>query len=403
MFQIGRILALGCLLVFASCEEDKSYITLQNSSDKAKTDQPVILTRADLSIDEGYVSLLKDGESVPLQHDDLDGDGQWDEVALVLDFQAGQSLKLELRTVQERPDDDFAARTGVHLGYSAARDGNFQSVTTHDRPSDHVAQSTPFLYQYEGPGWESDLVGFRAYFDTRNGKDIFGKTKPAILMDQVGLEGSYHELHDWGMDVLKVGTSLGAGAVGMLKNDSIYRLTNTASQHFEVLVEGPVRSIIQLDYKGWQVAGKSYDLIEQISIWAGSRGYQNELILKGQVDTDTLVTGIVNLKSLDLQKTKSPGTTIAYTHGKQSENKDVLGMGIVVPEEGFAGYKDAPAKGDGVTNTYAVLLVPTENRYRYAFVAGWELEDKKLKEASAFRAYLENFNTDYSKAIQIKK
>ncbi len=43
-----------------------------------------------------------------------------------------------------------------------------------------------------------------------------------MVLDEVGTDTAknYHALADWGMDVLKVGKSLGAGAMGVLMRDA---------------------------------------------------------------------------------------------------------------------------------------------------------------------------------------
>ncbi len=71
------------------------------------------------------------------------------------------------------------------------------------------------IAQAESVSWENDKIGFRNYFDCRNVKDLFGKLKPDMIIDKIGTpeSPSYHELSDWGMDVLHCGSSLGSGGL----------------------------------------------------------------------------------------------------------------------------------------------------------------------------------------------
>ena len=91
--------------------------------------------------------------------------------------------------------------------------GEFKPVTELKVDTKHTDHS--FDIQFEGPGWESDKIGYRLYLDWRNATDIFGKKTHKLVLDGVGLDGfdSYHEVSDWGVDVLKVGSSLGIGSV----------------------------------------------------------------------------------------------------------------------------------------------------------------------------------------------
>lgn len=381
--------AVACLI---SCDS-RQGVTLTNPSGDALPDQPVIIKRSQLDELDGKVPVIKkDGDILPVQYDDLDGDGQWDEMALQYSFAPGESFSGTVHYMELEKLPDFSSRANVYLGVSPNRDNNFGSVTEAVRPEDHEAMSTPYLYQYEGPGWESDLVAFRSYFDSRNGKDIFGKTSPRLYVDSIGLGENYHELQPWGLDVLKVGASLGAGSLALLKNDSIYRLGDTREARFEIIADGPVRAIFKLTYGGWEVAGEEYGLEETITIWGGKRWYESQVkltgIQPGATPGDTLVTGIVDLKDVPKHEVDVPGWKILYSHGKQSENKDYLGMGILVPEAHLAGFGEAPVEGEGVLSTYTAYLVPQDGSYRFLFYAGWEGENPQFTDQEYFEKQL---------------
>ncbi len=380
------------------------YLIFYNKTITALADQPLVLDRTDLNYggNDFFIFQNENGMPIPVQFDDLDGDGLWDEVALELNFDASGTRKFTFKRIPESELPEFEIKTGAHLGYSPKRDNEFESIISNTRPIDHSAQSTPFLYQYEGPGWESDKVAFRAYFDSRNGKDIFGKRQPDLVAHKIGLNENYHELRDWGMDVLKVGNSLGAGAIAMIKNDSIYRLTNTLKSQFRIITEGPVRSIIEFQYTGWEVTGVKYDLTETISIWAGKRSYQSEIMFSGN-ESDTLVTGIVNLKNLVSKQIEGTNSNMLYTHGKQSENKDILGLGLIVPKSGLIGFDQAPNNGAGVTYTYTALLKPTDGVYQFAFYVGWELENADFKSEDYFSQLLQSETITFNNSIEIKR
>ena len=92
--------------------------------------------------------------------------------------------------------------------------GSFKNVNHVTNPPQYTDHSE--YIRYEGPGIESDMAGYRVYLDWRNGFDIFGKTTPGLVLQDVGQDGydSYHEMSDWGADILKVGQSLGMGGYG---------------------------------------------------------------------------------------------------------------------------------------------------------------------------------------------
>ncbi|WP_421876674.1 DUF4861 domain-containing protein [Marinoscillum sp.] len=398
------ILTIGAVVALASCQPKEVALVITSNEAFDVSAKRVILSREDIASTEGqYFKLLYEGREVPVQFDDLDDDGQWDEVVFEVDIAPNSATHLKMEMTDAKPE--YEQKTQVYLGVSPERNGQFSEQDQALRPEGHVAQSLPYLYQYEGPGWESDLVAFRSYFDSRNGKDIFGKTKTQLYADQIGLSENYHELDDWGMDVLKVGNSLGSGALAILKNDTLFRLGETGTASYSVIAEGPVRSVFELRYSGWDISGASYDVTEQISIWAGKRSFQSTVKLSSS-GGDTLVTGIVNLKKLMKKESREGDYQILYTHGVQSENNDVLGMGLLVSEEHFIGFDNADSMNGGdVSDTYTALLQTDETgQYKFHFVAGWELENAKFKNEEAFLAALkqeaQELSTDIFISIQ---
>lgn len=408
MKSTWTIIAFSSLLWSCSQEQDlkKSAFTVTNPLERAVKDASVAIKRANI---ESYVGestdftlLAEDSVVVPYQLDDLDGDGQWDELALVIDLAAQQNVSMFIDLNRVCPE--FTDRAHARLGYSETRNDTFQTVTSHTRPTDHVAQSKPFLYQFEGPGWESDKVAFRAYFDSRNGKDIFGKRTSKMVIDSIGLpmnvpEGNYHKIKPWGMDVLKVSTSLGAGAIVAQYEDSLYHI-HEESAHYQLISDGPVRAIIELTYAGWKIGVQDYTAKERISIWAGQYAYQNELSLTPSNPEIKFVTGLVNVKATEVPSNwTKDGYSAISSHGKQSENKDYLGMAVVIPDSSFDHFVNFDSLRTDVIHTSGVRL---KDENIYYFVAGWEKTDEALHEKKNFEQLIMNLGEEISSPVLVK-
>ena len=371
-------LILSAIWILTACEEAPT-LSFENPSTEALEAKIVKIPSSSFTggtADQRPI-LLEDGEPIPSQIIDSNNDGTWDQVLVLLDFEAGEQKDLNYGWIAAGDYPSFEKRTNVYLGYSAERNNQFTAVDDHMQPADHKPQDYPLRYQSEGPVWESDVIAFRTYFDARNGKDIFGKTRPDIRAEKIGYNEDYHKLQDWGMDVLKVGTSLGSGALALLKNDSIYRLGVTETSHFKILEKGPLMTSFKLTYTGWDIDGQNYGLEETISIYAGKRWFESEVKLTGAATAaDTLVTGIVTLKSPTIKTMDTDGHALVYTHGKQGENNDYLGMALFTKEGHFAGFDTAPTEGPGVTNTQLVYLKAIDNTYHFYFYSGWEGDNK---------------------------
>jgi hypothetical protein len=279
-------------------------------------------------------------------------------------------------------------RTNIRM---ARTDGDgWNELAGAERDPDHRGQIMPPVYQSEGPMWENENIGFRLYFDERNSIDIFGKRTPEMVMDRVGIDEDYHQLQDWGMDVLKVGNSLGAGSIALMIGDSVYRLGDVARERFEILEEGPERSRFLLDYDGWEVAGRTLDLKWEIGIDAGTYAYTSTVILNGLRGDEELLTGIVNLHSDTVYTEERGGRFLMYTHGPQAELDHVLGMAISADAGAVLGTGEFMPDDQPISSTYYVRLKLADGEpTRYRFTAGWAPGNEAFGEREGFAAVIE--------------
>jgi len=405
------LLALSvAFLLFQACKKEAKLV-LENPIPMARIDETIVLSRADVekvtgTIGEGLAPVLKkNGVLIPSQADDINGDGKWDELAFTLDFQASEKTELVCELVPQKEYPAFEKRTNVRLGLPDG-DGKWKEV-------DHAVAPVglagfPTTSQGEGVAWENDKFGFRVYFDCRNAKDLYGKLKPGLIIDKVHTPemGSYHELADWGMDVLHCGSSLGAGGLAMLENDSLYRLGSTDVFEYQKIAEGPVRSVFDLKYKGWDVAGQKLAAVEHISIFPGKYWFQSDVTVSGFDGEKQLVTGIVTsrLKNEPYQFDANTDYKAIATLDVQSLNNDELGMAVMLKKDGVTkiarttnidyyklGYQTVPEKNfsNVISDTYYVAQKIKNNvPARHYFYAVWGLENPKWKSIDNFKQYI---------------
>ena len=274
------------------------------------------------------------------------------------------------------------ARTNIRL---ADKKENYKELETAKRLATADTKITSQYFQMEGPAWENENVAFRNYFDARNGIDIFGKRKKEMLLDKVGIDGNYHELADWGMDILKVGNSLGAGAIGMIVGDSLYRIGGTGEGTYRRIAETPTESSFVLSFPDSKIQGRKYAIDHTITISAGTHFYKSKVRVKGLKGDETLVSGIVAHMDKPTKETYK-NYTIMATHGVQSEDKSNLGMALAVPNSHFLKIsKSEDYKGASVDHTHLLeMKFGNGDTVEFYFFTGWELQDGKFKEASYF-------------------
>ena len=411
MKRILLVLAVTTLF-FHACKKEAKLV-LENPLAAERTDETLILSRADVEKVTGVISdrlapvLKKAGVLIPSQADDLDGDEKWDELAFTLDFQASEKVELLVDLVPVNEYPAFEKKTNVRLGLPDPEGKKEWKEVDHAVAPAGLA-GFPTIPQGEGVSWENDKFGFRVYFDCRSAKDLFGKLKPGFIIDKVHTPemGSYHELADWGMDVLHCGSSLGAGGLAMLENDSLYRLGSTDVFEYQKITEGPVRSVFDLKYKGWDVAGKKLEAVERISIYPSKYWFQSDVTVSGFEGEKKLATGIVTslLKNEPYQFDANAGYKAIATLDVQSLNNDELGMAVLLKKDEVSkiarttninyyklGYQTVPEKNfsNVISETYYVAQkIKNDVPARHYFYAVWGLENPKWKNIDNFRQYI---------------
>ncbi|THU39679.1 DUF4861 domain-containing protein [Niastella caeni] len=400
---------LPFLLLLASCRHVKP-LAIADPRNPASEDL-VVIKRADLEkrigiIPSGKYVSLYDHKGVPMvvQFDDLDANGEWDEAVFLYSWKLNKMLGIQPVITDAPATVKAVVRAHVrHMKKNA--DNSFGPALDKDTmpvnalPTDFSKQVLP-PYLTEGPAWENDKVGFRLYYDVRNGKDIWGKTTNRMVLDEVGTDTSknYHQQADWGMDVLKVGASLGAGSLALLVplpngKDTLVRLggKNIERVTYEKVADGPVRAICRLHYLNWKIVEglPPVSITEEIHIWGGQYFYESHLTITGAPAGAQLVTGIVNLKSKNVHEINLNCWRAIYTYDEQSENKDKLGLAVVMRTAHVAGTSTTPNANTDIQNTYIMKANIKDNDPLYfRFYAGWEKSDQMFSTEQLFHAFL---------------
>lgn len=160
------------------------------------------------------------------------------------------------------------------------------------------------------------------------------------------------------------------------------------STYYELVTKGPVRSIIRLTYKGWQIGNNKIDLCEEISIWAGKYGYEKRISTTTLPGNYFLVTGIVNnLNTQPFTEEEYEGKQYAMlTHDKQTVNESFyFGMSLLIPGDNLVETFHAPEENADIIKTWCVKMKPDANGlYNYRAYAAWELRDKQFRERETF-------------------
>ncbi len=347
---------------------------------------------------------FSDGMELPVQAIDLNGDGEPDEIGILMDMAPSQTKSVDVRYARtgdltreytKRTQAELSVKVGGKWKGRKYVGGQFENVKFLRVPPEHTDHS--FYIRYEGPGWESDKVGYRFYLDWRNAIDIFGKKTHEMVLQNVGQDGfdSYHEMSDWGADIFKVGNSLGVGSIAMWENGKLTMVAETDSLTSQITDNGPVYSRIRTNYFGWKTDKGKYDLTSDLSISAGKRLTCNTLTISG--NPENLATGLVKHENTQyLQSNSDNGSNWQYIAlwGKQSLMEDSLGIAVLYKKEDLIGLQEDD------TN-YIVVLKPSAGKLVYGLLAAWEKEPEGIRTMGAFREYLDGLVKKLDRPVRV--
>jgi hypothetical protein len=257
---------------------------------------------------------------------------------------------------------------------------SFKKTNELKLPNSHTDHSS--FIRYEGPGWESDKVAYRLYLDWRNAIDVFGKKTNQMILESVGQDGydSYHKMQDWGMDILKVGNSLGLGSFGRYDGNEVHHFKKVDSTLVSITNKTDY-SAVNIDYFGWTTADVSTDLRAALTINSGSR--ITKVVLNRSTTFEGLCTGIVN-HNVDFISTHDNQKKWSYmaTYGNQSLVPDRLGMVLFYKTDQVEVVKEG-------LNNHLVVFRKEPKNISYYFAAFWEQEPGGITSKEDFVKYID--------------
>ncbi len=404
-------LFLVLILVLSSAfqAQEKSFtLKVKNTIAKERIDAVVSISskeiaaaHSDFKLDE--FSILDGAVEVPFQIEKHKTSG--DLILVLLNIKPCETKELKF-VIGQKPAKEFTNRTYAEIAMkkNLQHDGKkfrgtkFTNVNKLKVPAIHRDHDA--LFKYEGPGWESDKVGYRFYLDWRNATDIFGKRINGLVLKNVGVtdtvanNDSYHNMQDWGMDIFKVGTSLGIGSLGIFADGKVNMISKTDSILCRVSKIGCIKSEIATNYFGWLVGGKKYNVESRFTITAGSRLTKHSVKIEGE--PENLVTGLAKYAGTNLTKL-NPGDGWGYLalYGKQSLSGDNLGIAILFKKNDLIELTE-----DAVSQI--VKLKPAKGKLEYYFCAAWEQEPGGIKTQEEFVKYLASVVEELNNPITIE-
>jgi hypothetical protein len=392
-----QILLPGLLLVLTSCTQTKGWylkdglkplarltLMIKNPLALRRTAVPVVLKSEQLpplfkqSMHIAVVDPYAGDESgdghqgklLPTQLDDLDGDGQWDELAFLVDLEDLQMKMLHLYSSLspvkiEQKGTDAATSSTHHIT---------QLVLESEKITYAVAEAASLdVIGKLGPGFNIDFY--------------FGKRKHSPNRERNA---------DHGLDFLPVGTTFGAASFCVFEEPGSGKYarpwgTNSlffsesdlpnggAKYDFKILKKGPVRAIAVADITNWKTGKGDYEARCRYTIWSKHQELKCDVELtKVPADFKKFTVGIgfrepPQESSFTVNKTYACATARdIYSVASGGIIADLIGLSLIYDAKDF---DKSELSKDAQKNHLIHFKNPGRRKFSYYALAAWNRDE----------------------------
>lgn len=289
---------LMCGVTVTNAETKTIKVKLTNPLNVKRSDVPVVVSLRDVQFNV-VDAVVKDGDrEVSSQIDDLDRNLRNDELAFVIDMEAKgkKTLTVELYS-DKQTERNYPRRT---YGDMIVRD--FKTKKKNKFPGYIHSLSAPegvdvfHLLHHHGADFESELVAYRVYFDERQTYDLYGKYNKQLELQTSQFYPDDEQLAaGYGDDVLWAGQTVGLGALRGWDGQKPTMVSQVKSRGQRMVASGPVRTIVELTDEGWQLGGQTFNIRQNVIIYAGHRDCEVQVYQNAPVKEVQFATGVINL------------------------------------------------------------------------------------------------------------
>lgn len=392
-FIISSMLGLAFLPSYANPQiQNKDFsIEIKNPINMNRADEPVVIDLSKLQTNFKVKSakVIAGGKEVASQLDDLDGNGTYDELAFVVDLKAKENMKVNINLSSEKKPNAYPARVYVDMQMSD-KNKKYPEIQILSFPGNVPASITYGSVYHHGPEFESELTGYRLYFDNRQSIDIYGKVERRLELAETRFYTTKEQkAANYGTDVLWAGKSVSLGSFRGWDGKNLLYVDSVELRTEAVRAYGPVRTIVDIIDKNWFYNDKELNMSQRYIQYAGHRDVEVQIHFDEELDNDLFSTGVMKLP------TNNEGINqrglVASWGTNQPEPKDptleTVGLGVSVPTQ----YISKQIEDDA--NYLFILSNPKGHDFKYNLTFCAEKEKQGFKSAKEWFEYMKKWNT----------
>ena len=279
------LLALLPWVSMVSAQVKTVSVTVTNDWDADKANEPVTVRLSEvkkLGFEVKGARVMREGREVPCQLDDMNGDLQADEVFFLTDIRAGETQAFAVELTAAEAGGVIEPRIYTALQIRDKQDKHPDVLKVE-------ASGNSFLFNdiyMHGVTIESELTGYRIYFDHRQNIDLYGKRYRRIELPETQFYTSVEQLaQGYGVDVLWAGNAIGCGSFKDWKDGKPENWTDVKVRGQRVVTTGALRTVVEVYDLGTKAEdGTLYNMHQFYSLYAGHRDLKVDVIFDKPLD-----------------------------------------------------------------------------------------------------------------------
>lgn len=390
--------------------QQRFSINVTNRSNVELNAQPVTVNLQP-NIKSAVVKL--NGQEIPCQLDDLDGNGQFDELFFLTDLKGKEKQSFEIQLFDKGEPRNYEPQVYAEMLLS---NKNVKESNKHDLyiSSLTVDNGTNPYWQlhHHGPAFENKLVAYRIYFDHRQTVDIYGKYHQGLELRQTQFyPDSLQKATGFGDDVLWVGSTLGLGTLRGWNGQEPIMLEDVAHRTLRIIARGPLRTIVEVIDDGWNAPTATSNtptpitMTTRYTLYAGRRDCMVDIRFDRSAADYQFCTGIINVKNsiefTDKQGLRGCWGTDWPVSAKDSigHKQETVGLGICIPSQNII--QEMPKD----KRNYPYVVATSTDQLHYAITFTSDNEDFGYHTADAWFAWLKKWkrNLDARESVSIRR
>ena len=402
---------LFTLLLAAAGQTMMGQKTIEVSvTNPTKTDrqaQPVIIQLKDTGMDVKSALVRLNGTEIPSQLDDLNGDGQYDELCFLTDIapKGRQTFTVELLPTGTPRPYEQKVYADMMLTNKKIKSTNKQDLYISSLTVDN-GTNPYWMLHHHGPAFENEMVAYRIYFDHRQTVDTYGKYHKGLELKQTQFyPDDEQKAKGFGDDVLWVGNTFGLGALRGWDGTEPQMLQDVDHRTLRILSRGPLRTVVEVIDDGWNTMNPGKEKITMSTLYilyTGRRDVQVDIRFNKPATGYEFATGIINVKDSeefsDKQGLRGCWGTDWPVSAKDSvgHKRETVGLGICIPAKNIV--RELPVNKDN----YPYVVNTATDELHYFITFGSDNEDFGYHSAKEWFEYLKAWKKDLEAPLQVK-